>query len=337
MHTKKAISFAVSINKNSETKLTFSGIFLAEPKNVLERLAGSILDLIYIISTISGAALAIGVSFPLIALLISNVFNVDTNSFTELIILLICFVVVCLSSILGLTKGIKRLSLLNIFLVFILLFSFLVFGPTKEIISLSSESLVALVSNFLRMSIYSGDEFVQNWTVFYWAWWLALSPFVGGFVVSISNGKTLRELIFGTMFIGALGSMFHFLIIGNYSYLLFSQNEIDIPGLIFEGNSNQAILMIIQTLPYENIFLCLYSIVMLIFLCTTYDSCAFVLASAGMKSMKKNPDVLLRIIFSLVLMILPGLFLFVDGLEFTKNILLISSIPLLIVFVAMMY
>ena len=53
--------------------------------------------------------------------------------------------------------------------------------------------------------------------------------------------------------------------------------------------------------------------------------------------MKKNPDVLLRIIFSLVLMILPGLFLFVDGLEFTKNILLISSIPLLIVFVAMMY
>ena len=117
----------------------------------------------------------------------------------------------------------------------------------------------------------------------------------------------------------------------------FSQNEIDIPGLIFEGNSNQAILMIIQTLPYENIFLCLYSIVMLIFLCTTYDSCAFVLASAGMKSMKKNPDVLLRIIFSLVLMILPGLFLFVDGLEFTKNILLISSIPLLIVFVAMMY
>jgi len=337
IYTIPALAFAVSINKNSETKLTFSGIFLAEPKNVLERLAGSILDLIYIISIISGAALAIGVSFPLIALLISNVFNVDTNSFTELIILLICFVVVCFSSILGLTKGIKRLSLLNIFLVFILLFSFLVFGPTKEIISLSSESLVALAKNFLKMSFYSGDEFVQNWTVFYWAWWLALSPFVGGFVVSISNGKTLRELIFGTMFIGALGSMFHFLIIGNYSYLLFSQNEIDIPGLIFEGNSNQAILMIIQTLPYENIFLCLYSIVMLIFLCTTYDSCAFVLASAGMKSMKKNPDVLLRIIFSLVLMILPGLFLFVDGLEFTKNILLISSIPLLIVFVAMMY
>ena len=114
IYTIPALAFAVSINKNSETKLTFSGIFLAEPKNALERFAGSILDLIYIISIISGAALAIGVSFPLIALLISNVFNVDTNSFTELIILLICFVVVCLSSILGLTKGIKRLSLLNI-------------------------------------------------------------------------------------------------------------------------------------------------------------------------------------------------------------------------------
>ena len=337
IYTIPALAFAVSLNKNPETSLTFSGIFFANPNNIFERFAGLFLDFIFIISIISGAAIAIGVSFPLIAVLISNVFDIKSSSFTELIVLLICFVIVCSSSILGLSKGIKRLSIINIFFVFVLLGAFLMLGPTKEILNLSSESLGALVKNFLKMSTYNGDNFVQDWTVFYWAWWLALSPFVGSFIVNISNGKTLRELILGTMFIGALGSILHFLIIGNYSYLLFSSNEIDIPRLISDGDSNQVILAIIQTLPFENIFLCLYSIVMLIFLCTTYDSCAYVLASAGMKSAKKNPDFLLRIIFSMLLMVLPGLFLFVDGLEFTKNILLISSIPLLLVFVAMMY
>tara|TARA_B100000287_G_scaffold435087_1_gene501772 strand:- start:811 stop:2277 length:1467 start_codon:yes stop_codon:yes gene_type:complete len=337
IYTMPALAFAVRLNKNPETNLTFSGIFLANPKNIFERLTGSLLDFIFIISIISGAAIAIGVSFPLIALLISNVFNIEASSLIELIILIICFVIVCISTIMGLTKGIKRLSFINIFLVVFLLSSFLLFGPTKEIINLSSESLGVLAKNFLKMSTYNGDEFVQNWTVFYWAWWLALSPFVGSFIVNISNGKTLKELILGAMFIGALGSIVHFLIMGNYSYTLFSNNEINIPALVKEGNSNLAILMIIQTLPYENIFLCLYSIVMLIFLCTTYDSCAFVLASSGMKSMKKNPDVLLRIIFAFLIMVLPGLFLFVDGLEFTKNILLISSIPLLVVFILMMY
>ncbi|GIS25148.1 MAG: hypothetical protein CM15mP126_3910 [Gammaproteobacteria bacterium] len=71
------------------------------------------------------------------------------------------------------------------------------------------------------MSTLTNDVFVQDWTVFYWAWWMALSPFVGTFVVNISNGKTLRELILGTVFIGAFGSMLHFLIIGNYSFYLF--------------------------------------------------------------------------------------------------------------------
>ena len=337
IYTIPALAFAVSLNKNPEASLTFSGIFCADPKNIFERFAGSLLDFIFIISIISGAAIAIGVSFTLIALLISNVFDVQSSSFTELMILLLCFVIVCFSSILGLSKGIKRLSVINIFFVFVLLSAFLILGPTKEIMILSSESLGTLVQNFFKMSTYNGDNFVQDWTVFYWAWWLALSPFVGSFIVNISNGKTLRELILGTMFIGGLGSILHFLIIGNYSYILFSSNEMDIPRLVSDGNTNQAILAIIQTLPFENIFLCLYSIVMLIFLCTTYDSCAYVLASAGMKSAKQNPDFLLRIIFASLLMLLPGLFLFVDGLEFTKNILLISSIPLLLVFVGMMY
>ena len=92
----------------------------------------------------------------------------------------------------------------------------LINGNTADLLNYSYVSLKTLFSNFFEMSTLTNDVFVQDWTVFYWAWWMALSPFVGTFVVNISNGKTLRELILGTVFIGAFGSMLHFLIIGNY-------------------------------------------------------------------------------------------------------------------------
>ena len=125
--------------------------------------------------------------------------------------------------------------------------------------------------------------------------------FVGTFVVNISNGKTLRELILGTVFIGAFGSMLHFLIIGNYSFYLFSNA---FPRIVSSQFSNKiSILIISRYLPFRNFILLVYAIVMIIFMCTTYNSCAYVLAASSMKTTSNEPDLLLRILFSIVLMV----------------------------------
>jgi BCCT family betaine/carnitine transporter len=331
-----ALAFAISLNKNPDSKLTFSGIFFHQTQSNLLRLFGWLLDLIFILSIISGAGIAIGLSFPLIAQIFSSVLSIEATPWFEGAILLLCLAIFTTSVALGLNKGIKRLSQVNIFLIVNLLIFVLVFGPTQQIFYYSLESLGILVTYFIRMSTYTGDSFVQNWTVFYWAWWMALAPFVGAFIVNISNGKTLRQLIFGTIFIGAIGCMLHFMILGNYSFILYENNILDIPQLIGNGESNQAIIQILETLPGGNLPLILYGIVMIIFLCTTYDSCVYVLASSSMKSMSHSPDVFIRIIFALILVIQPALFLVVDGLEVTKNILLLCSIPLLGIFLAMM-
>ena len=131
--------------------------------------------------------------------------------------------------------------------------------------------------------------------------------------------------------------MLHFLIIGNYSFYLFSNDIVNVIALISSGETNTAIVNIIGTLPFRNFILLVYAIVMIIFMCTTYNSCAYVLAASSMKTTSNEPDILLRILFSIVLMVLPGLFLVVDGFELTKNILLLSSIPLIFIFVAMIY
>lgn len=330
-----ALAFAISLIKNPDNPLTFSGIFIGNVKKY--KFLGWILDLIFIVSIISGAAIAIGLSFPLIAKIFSTIFNISFSINFQFMVLLLCLLIVAVTTALGLTKGIKKLSEFNIYLVIFLLGFILINGNTADLLNYSYVSLKTLFSNFFEMSTLTNDVFVQDWTVFYWAWWMALSPFVGTFVVNISNGKTLRELILGTVFIGAFGSMLHFLIIGNYSFYLFSNDIVNVIALISSGETNTAIVNIIGTLPFRNFILLVYAIVMIIFMCTTYNSCAYVLAASSMKTTSNEPDILLRILFSIVLMVLPGLFLVVDGFELTKNILLLSSIPLIFIFVAMIY
>ena len=84
------------------------------------------------------------------------------------------------------------------------------------------------------MSLATGTEISLDWTVFYWAWWFALAPMVGTFLVNISNQKTIREIIFGTIFIGSFGCMLCMLILSNLSISLFEENIINAPLAIEE-------------------------------------------------------------------------------------------------------
>ena len=98
----------------------------------------------------------------------------------------------------GLERGIKRLSDVNVILALLLLAFILVAGPTLFIVELGVEGVGHMLQNFVRMSTYTdaskgSSNFVEAWTVFYWAWWLALGPYMGVFITKISRGRTLRE------------------------------------------------------------------------------------------------------------------------------------------------
>ena len=100
-----------------------------------------------------------------------------------------------------LEKGIKRLSDLNVLLAMFLLIFIFVAGPTLLMVELGFESIGHMLQNFVRMSTYTDaagtSSFVEDWTVFYWAWWLALGTYMGVFITKIYRGRTLRELILG--------------------------------------------------------------------------------------------------------------------------------------------
>ena len=153
-------------------------------------------------------------------------------------------------------------------------------GPTKYILLNSVETIGFLFSNYVEMSLTTGTEISINWSVFYWAWWLAMAPMIGTFIINVSNNKTLRQIIFGTILIGSIGCFFSMLILSNLSISFFESGYINGPNII--GNKivsrEELVVQTISALDYSYILLLVFSVILIIFLCTTYDSTTYVLA-----------------------------------------------------------
>ena len=162
----------------------------------------------------------------------SYLIGIEYSFLFEIIILFICLGIFGTSVYKGLEGGIKRLSNFNVILVLILLFIILILGPTKYILTNSIESTGFMLEKYLQMSFFSESSFAQSWTIFYWAWWMALAPFVGTFILQISNGKTIRQMILGTIFIGSFATFIHFYVLGGLTLNLYERGVMDIPEMV---------------------------------------------------------------------------------------------------------
>ncbi len=208
-------------------------------------------------------------------------------------------------------------------------------GPTAYIINNSIESTAFMLKNYINMSFFSESSFAQSWTVFYWAWWMALAPFVGTFILQISNGKSIRQMILGTIFIGSFATFIHFYVLGGLTLNLFERGIMNIPEMVNTVPSGKIALEALLTLPAGYYLIILYAFIATIFLCTTYDSCSYVLASTAMTHASKKPTKSLRIIFAFLLVIQPIIIMSLEGIDSIKYILVLSSVPLLLIYALM--
>tara|TARA_A100001015_G_C14760366_1_gene621164 strand:- start:239 stop:844 length:606 start_codon:yes stop_codon:yes gene_type:complete len=189
------------------------------------------------------------------------------------------------------------------------------------------------------MSLATGTEISLDWSVFYWAWWYALAPMVGTFLVNISNNKTLREIIFGALLIGSLGCILSMTILSNVSISLFEQEIINAPNIIENKIFSRADLVVntILSLNFGFPLLVIFAFIIIIFLCTTYDSASYVLASASMKKSSMTGSKSLRLIFALLLVVQPTLLMYLNGVDSFKWIMVIFSVPLLFINCLLIY
>jgi BCCT family betaine/carnitine transporter len=300
-----------------------------------------LIDWLFMIGLIGGAGTSLGFSTPMIAACIARVTGLEAGFSMELAIVGASVALFATSVWLGLKKGIKRLSDFNMSLAFALLAFVLAAGPTVLLLKTSLNSLGLLAQNFIRMSTwtdpFTDSGFIENWTVFYWAWWIAYAPFVGMFVTRISRGRTLRQVIFGMIGYGTLGGGLFYMIIGNYGLSLELSGTVGVTEIISGQGSSMAIVAILDQLPAAGAVVLTYALIALIFSATTYDSASYILASAATRQLPagEDPDRWHRVFWALALAVLPITLMFVGGLKVIQSASLVVSLPLIFVGVLM--
>lgn len=295
------------------------------------------IDFLFMVALIGGAASSLGFSTPMIAACIAWMLGTEPGFGLEAGVVVIAVVIFAGSVWLGLRKGIKRLSDLNLVLAFALLGFILVVGPTAFLLKTSLNGVGVLAQNFVRMNFwtdpFTDSGFVENWTVFYWAWWIAYAPFVGLFVTRISRGRTIRQVITGMLILGSLGSWVFYMVLGNFALFQQLAGNVDFTGILSTVDGNAAIVATLETLPLAPLVIGVFAIVALVFSATTYDSASYTLASAATLHLKAGDDPARwhRVFWAFALGLMPVTLMFIGGLKVLQVAVLVVSLPILAV------
>ena len=304
---------------------------------------GRMVDLAAMIALLGGAGTSLGVIAPTIAASVAELLNMDSSFTLEFVVMSVCIALFGGSVYLGLDKGIRRLSDLNVYLMLGLLLFVLVTGPTLFIVKVSLNTLGVMTQNFVRMMTWTDpvtqSGFVEAWSIFYWAWWVAFALPIGVFVTRISRGRTIRQVILGMLTFGSAGCWLFYFILGSYSLSLELDGVLSVTGALHENGMYVAVASVISTLPWSNFALALFVIVSAISVATTYDSASYTLASTATTEIKEgeNPARWHRVFWAFILGLLPLFMMFVGGLDIIRSGVLVASLPMLAVSVAIVF
>lgn len=336
-----AIAYCVHVRKKHFLRLSAAG------EGVLGSAAngwfGKLIDIIVVFALIGGVGTSLGLAVPLVTTFVGYTFGLPDSFFLKIVILLIWTAIFSASVYRGLSKGIKILSDINVWLAFFLLIYVLLVGPTVWILSLWCNSFGLFLDNFLRISLWmdpiTKGGFPEGWTVFYWAWWIAYAPMVGLFVARISKGRTIRELVVAQLGWAALGSCVFMAIWGGYAVHIESTSVIDIKSILSDGGIPAAVLAVLKTLPMSGLIIPVFTILCFIFLATTLDSAAYTLASITSKDLAgdEEPAKWNRIFWAMLLAIFSVGLLAVGGLKAVQLSSIVVALPLMPVLVLLCF
>lgn len=298
---------------------------------------GHLIDIFVIFGIVGSIGTSLGIGAPVVTEVLRRVFGIPGKYELVLtaVILLIWILLFAGTLYLGLEKGLKKLSTFNVWLAVAVMAFVLFCGPTVSILKAEINSLGLYASEFIRLNTwmepYEAGSFVEKWTIFYWGWWIAFMPMMGMFVARISRGRTIRNVIWGQLIWGTLGCCTSFMVFGGYSLYLQKSGRLDVAAILEEQGQSAAVAAILETLPFAKIIMVVVCILCFIYLATTIDSCAYVLAGTTTKSIgrKEEPARWNRILWSLVFCALSIGLMIIGGLQAIQTVSIIAAVPLI--------
>jgi len=310
-------------------------------RNVAGRPLGRLVDFVFIIAMVGGTATSLSLATPMVGACLSTLFGIDKTFAVDIGVIAISVALFATSVYLGIDKGIKRFSEINAIAAIIFAFYVLLTGPTEFALKLGTSSFGLMIQEFVRMNTWTdpilSTNFIEDWTIFYWAWWLAYAPFVGLFVTRISRGRTLREVIGGMLLYGTLGCALFFVCMGNTAQWMDTSGALAIRETLALDGPEAAIAGFLAALKPFPLPMLAYVALTFIFIATTYDSASYAIAASATRGLTAglNPHRWHRVFWALAIVVLPVGLIFVGGLSAAKSASLVVSLPLLVIGVAM--
>ena len=261
----------------------------ALPWRPVQRLSG-LFNGLAVIATAFGVAASLGMGALQINSGLQAVFGLTVSKTAQVAIILAATVLFLASALTGVTRGIKWLSSFNMVIAALLATAVFLLGPTIVIIDTFTNTLGSYLSEFVRMSLrmtpFRDSSWVGGWTVFYWAWWISWSPFVGLFIARVSHGRTIREFITMTVFAPSMAAFLWFSIFGGTALHMEIWQGIPIAEAV-ERDVSTALFTMFGAMPLSLIMSLVATMLVLVFFVTSADSATLVL---GMMSTGGNPN-----------------------------------------------
>src|SRR5699024_385458 len=308
-----------------------------EPVVSKNRILGNTIDSLAVIATVMGVATSLGLGILQMNGGLKSVFGLPSSIWVQIIIAAIMLFTYLLSSSTGLNKGIKWLSNLNLGLCLALLLYVFFSGPTVFILNSFVLGLGDYLSNFiqysLRLTPYQGGTWVKDWTIFYWAWAIAWSPFVGAFVARVSRGRTIREFVFGVLIVPPVIACLWIAAFGGTALY----GDLNLGTSIAEAvneNMEVALFETFGSLPLTPVLSILALFLIFTFLVTSADSATYILGSMTSRG-SLNPKLIVKIVWGVLITAIAVVLLLAGGLEALQTASLISALPFTVILLIM--
>ena len=291
------------------------------------------LDIIAIIATIFGIATSLGLGANQINSGLGYMGVLEENFVSTVWIIVFITLLGLISVVLGLQTGIKRLSQLNMILCGLMLGIIFIAGPTSFIVDGLLQNVGSYIQNLLSLSTntqaYVDSSWQNGWTLFYYSWWFAWSPFVGLFIARISYGRSIQEFLLGVVVIPSILVFVWMGVFGNAAL----HQELMEPNSLSTAINNDitiSLFVFLEQFPFSPILMGLSIVIILTFFVTSSDSGALVtsmLTAANNEKAQDEPPMLLRVVWAISLGIIAVVLLAGGGLGALQTSVIVTGVP----------
>lgn len=306
---------------------------------------GRLIDIIAILAMLAGIATTFSLATPLLSAALCSVLGISDSIILTILLLILIAVIYTLAVWFGM-KGISKMAKWCMYFFFAFL-AYVLFlgGETRYILETGFQSIGNLIQNFIGLSTtldpLRETSFPQNWTLYYWAYWMAWTIGTPFFIGMISKGRTIRNTILGGYGWALAGTFTSFIILGNYGLAQQMKHGLDIVGFVDGGGTYyEAILKILGTLPLPEVAMILLVITMIMFYATSFDTLTLIASTYSYKriSPDEEPHKAIRTLWAVMFILFPiGLIFAENSMYGLQSVSIIAAFPIGIIIIFMIW